>query len=165
MYYTRNSDLKYYETNRTEVNCGSYALRLNEWYDLDTVFEDRMGYYIDEWISEKGKEGYSDYEISTMYGDILVEAMLENMADELEQCDGAPPTTDDEELIAFCTFCYCENTQWPDFDYHFKVFRDGKWMEKIGTGPVHECDEFDWGDYIGDVTYFYHKLKNNDYEM
>ena len=158
MSYTRNSDLNYYETDRWATNCGSYALRLNEWYDLDEPFEEKTGYYIDEWISEQSDNGLNDYEISTLYGDILVEIMLEELADELTICNGAPPSTSDVELIAFCTFCYCENAKYPDYDYHFKVFRDSKWMEKVGTGPVHECTEDEWWDYIGDVTYFYHRI-------
>ena len=163
MEYTRNSDLSYYETHRHEANCGSYALRLNEWYDLDYYFEDVTGYYIDEWVNEKSEEGYDDYEISTMYGDILVEGILEEFDGELEKCDGRPPETDDVELVAFSTFCYSSDSlKSVDYDYHFKVLRDGKWMEKCGSGPVEECTENGWGDYIGDVTYFYHKIGGND---
>ena len=159
MNYTRNSDLTYYETNRGATNCGSYALRLNEWYDLDTYFEDTTGYFIGEWIVEKDHEGYDDYEISTMYGDILVQGILEEFDGELEECDGQPPTTEDTELIAFSTYCYSSDSSYSsNYDYHFKVFRDGKWMEKCGCDKVRECDEDDWGDYIGDVTYFYHKI-------
>ncbi len=159
MNYTRNSDLTYYETHRHEANCGSYALRLNEWYDLDYYFEDVTGYYIDEWITEKSEEGYNDYEISTMYGDILVQGILEEFDGELEICSGWPSKTDDVELIAFSTYCYASSSKYGDYDYHFKVFRDGKWMEKCGMEPVQECTEDGWGDYIGDVTYFYHKIK------
>lgn len=158
MYYTRNSDLSYYETHRYCANCGSYALRLNEWYDLDYYFEDVTGYYIDEWITEKSEEGYNDYEISTMYGEILVQGILEEFKGELELCDGWPPKTDNVELIAFSTYCYANSSKYSDYDYHFKVFRDGKWMEKCGTQPVEECTEDWWGDYIGDVFYFYHKI-------
>ena len=156
MNYTRNSDLTYYETHRHEANCGSYALRLNEWYDLDYYFEDVTGYYIDEWINEKSEEGYNEYEISTMYGEILVQGILKEFEDELELCSGWPPKTNDVELIAFSTYCY---PGFADYDYHFKVLRDGKLMEKCGMEPVQECTEDGWGDYIGDVTYFYHKIK------
>ena len=158
MSYTRNSDLNYYETDRWATNCGSYALRLNEWYELDQYFEDVTGYYIDEWIDEQGENGYSDYEISTMYGDILVDGILEEFKGELEVCDGRPPTTSNVELIAFSTYCYYIEEGSSDFDYHFKVLRNGKWMEKCGTYKVRECDEDEWGDYIGDVTYFYHRI-------
>ena len=156
MNYTRNSDLTYYETYRDCSNCGSYALRLNEWYDLDEYFEQVTGWFIDEWIKEKSKEGYNDYEISTLYGNILVEGILEDLKGEIEICDGQPPKTKDVELIAFSTFCF--TNKYIDYDYHFKVFRDGKWMEKCGSEAVKECLRDEWGDYIGDVTYFYHKI-------
>lgn len=159
MNYTRNSDLTYYEINRREVNCGSYALRLNEWYNLDDYFEDVTGYWVEDWVVEKGQEGFDDYEISTMYGEILVQGILKEFEGELVQCNGQPPETDNVELIAFSTYCYSADL--PNFvecDYHFKVLRDGKWMEKCGINMVRECTEDDWGDYIGDVTYFYHKI-------
>lgn len=159
MYYTHNSDLSYYETNRFETNCGSYALRLNEWYDLDEYFAETTGYFVGEWIIEQDQEGYDDYEISVMYKDILVQGILEEFYGELEVCDGMPPKSDDVELIAFSTFCDSSDSSYSsDFDYHFKVFRDGKWMEKCGTSEVRECDRDDWGRYIDDVTFFYHKL-------
>ena len=137
MYYTRNSDLTYYETHRHDANCGSYALRLNEWYNLDDYFEDVTGYYVEDWVVEKDQEGFDDYEISTMYGEILVQGILEE----------------------FNTYCYsADSPNSVGYDYHFKVLRDGKWMEKCGMEPVQECTEDGWGDYIGDVFYFYHKV-------
>lgn len=159
MNYTRNSDIKFYEEKPWETNCGSYALRLNEWYELDNLFEDVVGSYVDEWIEDQNKMGHSDFEISCIYGEILVECILNEFEGELEICDGLPPSTSNVELIAFNTFCYYEDTGYADFDYHFKVLRDGTWKEKCGAGPVRECDEDEWGDYIGDVIYFYHKIK------
>ena len=53
MGYTRNSDLSYYDSNFYDANCGSYALRLNEWYELDSSFENVTGWFIDDWIIEK----------------------------------------------------------------------------------------------------------------
>lgn len=159
MNYTRNSDIKYYEENPYATNCGSYALRLNEWYELDYLFEDVMGEYIDEWIIRKNEEGWSDFEISCEYENILVDCMLNEFEDELElACFSEPPKSDNVELIAFNTFCYYNDNGSVDFDYHFKVFRDGVWKEKCGTGPVVECGEDDWGDYIADTIYMYHKI-------
>ena len=39
MEYTRNSDPEYYNKNRARANCGSYALRLREWYDPEDYLE------------------------------------------------------------------------------------------------------------------------------
>lgn len=158
MGYTRNSDLSYYDSNFYDANCGSYALRLNEWYELDSSFEDVTGWYIDDWIIEKNKQGYSDYEISCLYTNILTDCLLEEFSNELELCDGTLPKTNNVELIAFSTFCYCGEKNNTDFDFHFKVFREGTWKEKCGTHKVRECELEDWRDYISDVVYFYHKL-------
>ena len=163
MQYTRNSDLTYYESHRMNTNCGSYALRLNEWYYLDDRFEDEMGIDIEEWAYEEGKKGVSDEELTNVYGEVLLKCLLEDFEGELEICDGALPKLDNVELIAFNTFCsYNEKRLCPvDSDFHFKVFRDGIWKEKCGWGKVKECDEFSWGIYTGEVVYLYHKLKEN----
>lgn len=163
MYYTRNSDLSYYIEHPRRTNCGSYALRLNEWYSPDEYFEDINGDIYD-WIEEMSKNGYDDLDISNMFKDVLIDGMLIEFKGELELCDGQPPATNDVELIAFNTFCIYDDIG-PDYDFHFKVLRDGLWMEKCGNDEVKECDENDWDVYIGDVVYLYHKIKetyNND---
>ena len=159
MKYTRNSDLNHYEKNQSTTNCGSYALRLNEWYHLNLLFEQEVNDWLDGWIIDMAAMGYSDYEISCFYGEISAKCMLETFGDELEICDGTPPETDEVELIAFNTFCYYESDGCTDSDFHFKVYRDGVWKEKCGRGKVRECDEDDWGIYIGEAIYFYHKIK------
>ena len=157
MEYTYNSDPAHYEINCDSTNCGSYALRLNEWYALDADFADYTGWWVDEWISDKSEEGYSDYEIACLYGEILIECMLNEFGDELEICDGRPPETDDKELIALNTFC--DTSDFIDSDFHFKVFRDGEWKEKCGILSVRTCEKDEWGIYDGDVIYLYHKIK------
>lgn len=159
MQYTRNSDLSYYKENRMAANCGSYALRLNEWYDPEEYFENVTGTSVDSWIVEMAEE-YDDDEITYLYIELLVEGMLKEFEDELEICDGQPPTTDDVELIAFNAFCYySEGDFFADYDFHFRVLRDGVWKEKCGTDEVKECDIKNWGRYTGKTVYFYHKLK------
>ena len=93
-----------------------------------------------------------------MYGTILIESMLEEFGDELQLCDGRPPTTSDVELIAFNTWCHWEDGYDTDFDFHFRVYRDGKWMEKSGYLEVNECELDEWGKYNGDVSFFYHRI-------
>ena len=130
---------------------------------FNVAFKYALAYFGLAEVYEKSQEGYDDYEISTMYGDILVDGILEEFKGELEICDGQPPETENIELVAFSTFCYSTDTlNSVDYDYHFKVLRDGKWMEKCGMDKVRECTEDNWGDYIGDVTYFYHRIGGND---
>lgn len=155
MGYTRNSDLSYYEEHPRATNCGSYALRLNEWYNLDDKFVLYVGDIYD-WIDEMAENGYSDWEISTMFGEKLIQEMMYEFGDELEICDGEIPDDDSIELIAFSTYCYSGAST--DYDFHFKVFRDGVWKEKCGRQFVNECDIDDWGEYIGDIFYLYHKI-------
>ena len=156
MNYTRNSDPEYYKKYQRCSNCGSYALRLQEWYDPDGFFEDAVGCGY-EWIEEMIDEGYSDTEIANMYTDILTDGMLMEFEGELTVCDGRPPCSSDEELIALNTFVYYGDDG-GDYDFHFKVFRNGKWSEKCGVLPVEECDEDDWGRYNGDPVYMYHYI-------
>ena len=157
MEYTRNSDLTYYTFNRARANCGSYALRLNEWYDPEDYFEQLEGDTY-EWVEQMALNGYDDYEISNIYIDILVEGMLKEFDGELELCDGRAPSTEDKELIAFNGFATCDDDYNIDIDFHFKVLRDGLWSEKPGMDDVRFCELDDWGKYIGEPIYMYHKI-------
>lgn len=161
MYYTRNRDLNYYNTDCSRANCGSYALRLNEWYDPEDYVERIVGNTYD-WIEELYINGYSEWEIATIYGEIMSEGILREFSGELESCEGEIIEDDSVELIALCTWCIYEEDVGSDWDFHFKVYRDGKWMEKNGVFPVHECSEDDWGRYNSDVFYFYHWLGEED---
>ena len=160
MEYTRNSDPDYYFKNPSTSNCGSYALRLQEWYDPEDYFEDVVGCGY-EWIEELTDEGYTPTEISNFYLEILVDGMLQEFEGELELCDGRAPSTSDKELIAFNTFVYCDTYGSSDYDFHFKVFRNGQWSEKCGHEDVRFCEEDEWGRYIGDPVYMYHYIGEN----
>ena len=160
MYYTRNRDLNYYDTYRGRANCGSYALRLNEWYRLNERFIDKTDMFIEDWAYDEGSQGIPNSELTRVFGEVLLECLLEDFGDELEICDGALPTSDNVELIVFNVFCRYSDEWDPcvDSDFHFKVFRNGKWMEKCGWGKVKECEEHFWGIYTGEPVYLYHKL-------
>ena len=154
MEYTRNTDPTFYYKNSGEVNCGSFALRLNEWYepeeDYDTMYD---------WIIGMSWD-YDDYEISNFYANAIIDRILEDFAGEIEICDGRAPSTDDLELIAFATYCiYDESEEYCNWDFHFKVFRDGIWQQKCGCFKPEFCEFDEWGDYTSKITYFYHKIK------
>ena len=159
MSYTHNSDLSHYDKCYRSTNCGSYALRLNEWYHLNELFENVTGSFTDDWVTDMGNEGLTDYEISCIYEDILVDCLLNDFEGELKLCTGNKPKDPNIELIAFNTFCYYDAGGYSDYDFHFKVFRDGVWKEKCGALKVRECEEDDWGEYIGETIYFYHRIK------
>lgn len=159
--YERNSNPKYYEEHCGEANCGSYALNLQGWYDPEGYFCHVYDCeYPDDAMGILYESGYDEDEINRLYADILVEGILEEFDGELRQVDWRESIEDNEELIAFRTFAICEDDEGEYFhyDFHFKVFRDGKWMEKHGSYAVQECDEDEWGNYNSKTYYFAHKL-------
>lgn len=164
MDYTHNSDLTYYEKYPARANCGSFALQLKEWYSPDEALEDSEG-DIYWWVLDKADEGWTEIDTSNLYLDIIMKQIMVDFANEIEICDGAPPYTKDKELIALRTFCiWNEDQSWSDYDFHFKVFRDGCWQQKNGTKPVEFCTLEDWQDYISDTIYFYHIIKGEGNE-
>ena len=162
MQYTHNSDLNYYKNHPEETNCGSFALRLKEWYLPETDFEKEVG-DIEKWILTMAKEGYNEVELSDIYLDAIVTQILKDFEGEIEICDGRAPYTEEKELIALSTYCFWDyDYSWADWDFHFKVFRDGVWQEKHGDMKVEECDLEEWDRYIGDIIYFYHRIKKEN---
>lgn len=162
MDYKRNSDPYYYESHCENANCGSFALNLQGWYDPELYFEENHG-YISDWIEEAEWEGWDDTEKSDFYANVLVDGMLIEFADELRILSSEKDDLlENEELIAFRTYCTCENEDgwdWPRWDFHFRVFRGGRWQEKQGNSPVEDyCDMNDWGQYISEIFYFAHKV-------
>ena len=169
MDYKRNSDPHYYESHCLASNCGSFALNLQGWYDPELYFE--MGHGdIADWIEEVDYEGWTDIEKSDFYADVLIDGMLIEFADELRILNSEKDDLYvDEELIAFRTYCIMEEEEgwepYPRWDFHFRVFRDGRWQEKQGDNPVNnECNIEDWGKYISEIYYFADKviLEEND---
>ena len=153
MRYERNNDPNYYIEKQHYSNCGSFALNLKGWYDPEEYFYDIYG-PIDFWM-ESLREDYTNEELSDMYADVLVEGMLEEFKGELRLLECIDDEIDDdEELISFRGVC---DNDIDEYDFHFKVFRNGRWMEKHGGGPVRECREWDWGWYISETYYFAHR--------
>lgn len=161
-YYTRNSDPKYYETHQGISNCGSYAFNIKEWYDADNQFSDEVG-YIEDWIKVMVYEGYDDEEISDIYAEEVISQILDDFDGEIRELEDKSDFIDsDEELVAFRTFCIYSEDGWTNYDFHFKVFRNGRWMEKCGGEEVRFCTIDDWSNgantYISKIHYFAHKV-------
>ena len=158
MRYTRNSNPRYYIDHYEQANCGSYALRVEGWYDADAFFEAEHGDMYD-WIETCDWNGWSDEEMSEFYADVLVGGILEEFHDELRELhDETDELLEGEELIAFRTFAGHDYWGEYDYDFHFKVYRDGCWREKMGCHPCEECTLEDWGKYISNTIYFAHKI-------
>lgn len=158
--FIRNFDPDYFNDWPYDANCGSYAFNICGWYDADCEFEDEVG-DVGEWIKELSEDGLSDFAISEIYAEVLVEQILKDFYGEVRLLEEIPLLKPNEELIAFRTFCTMEDTGIPDFDYHFKVYRDGHWKEKCGASEVSDCTLENWNyedfSYISPVHFFTHQ--------
>lgn len=162
MSYTYNSQPELYKLDCPNTNCGSFAFRIKEWYHPEDGLIDEVG-EIDCWIADMIEMGYSIDEITEIYLDAIVEQIMEDFYGTIEICDGQPPGTDDKELVALSVFCDWDKDFWSDYDFHFKVLRNGRWQDKPGMEPIRFCTKDDWGRYTSKVVYFYHKV-NDDYK-
>ena len=150
MKYTRNSDPNFYETHLT--NCGSFALSIEEWYSPDETLSEKFDGLDDYFIDVEDMCGGDVMDMSEVFATDLAEVILDDFTDleylpyiEVEEVEG---------LIAFRAFF--DGSDW--WDFHFKVFRDGRWQEKNGRDPVHDCELEDWTygplDYVSRTFYF-----------
>ena len=163
MEYTKNSDPNYFEDNPECANCGSFAFNVEEWYDPEEDFILDVG-YIDEWMKEMVESGYNCDEVADMYAESLAESVMRDFEGEVREVFLPTEVEPNEELIAFRGYCRYESEEdWvPDYDFHFKVLRDGIWQEKCGHYPVKFCTEDDWTymtrTYNSNTIYFAHQI-------
>lgn len=146
-------------TKSNSYNCGGYALRTYSWY-LPYEDEDELNWEVSCYDFE------DEEDLLTVLTERCVEKIAEDFRGSIRCFVAYPEISYDPaqyELIAFRVsadlndFYECE-----DWDFHFKVLRDGRWMEKNGSESIHECDEDDWDGpgyfYNGDTVYFLHKI-------
>lgn len=161
---TKNTDLNYYNIYEDYTNCGSFALRIKEWYEPDISFHCDNDDYATQMIAK----GYSYEKILSKLLKRNIEGIKRDFGDEITILNSLEEyvANDDEELIAFRVGYeeYPFNTASTDF--HFRVFRDGKWQEKCGTGevdssielePNYPWDLYNWL-YDSDIVFFTHKI-------
>ena len=161
MEYTKNLNPAYFEEFPTKANCGSFAFNIEEWYDPigDEYFsaEDR-----DEWIREMYNNDYSLDELADMYVEELTEQVLKDFNLEIRLITHFSEVQSNEEVIALRAWCYYSEDDWSDWDFHFKVLRDGIWQEKCGCESVRFClkDEWSYGTrtYNSETIYFAHRV-------
>lgn len=165
LYYTKNSDKNFYKKYQSDTNCGSFALNIEEWYDPHDCFDEEGNdfatdiyevtedtVYTTEQLLKRAKAGIAK--------DFYEEIYFIDSFDEYEE-------KENEELIAFRvgieTF---GSNYYVSTDFHFRVFRDGRWQEKCGCGPVEDYIDlepdkpwelYNWL-YDSDIVYFVHKL-------
>ena len=162
-YYTSNNDPNYYETHRFDTNCGSYALRLKEWYDNE-IDEEWGG--ASEWIEELADAEIPFSEIPDIIAKAYIDELLldfpENELVLLNKITQNILKDMTVELIAFRVYAPIQEYLMNDctcFDFHFRVWRDGHWMEKNGSQAVRKCNLTDWGKYNSSTFFLLHKIK------
>ena len=157
MEYTRNYNPNFYEEKQRSANCGSFAFQIKEWYSPDKYFEDDCWQTVEEWIEEGFEFGHDEFDLSETLANIFIDYVLADFED-VRYLWSPDDVRSDEELIAFRTFVDSDC----NWDFHFKVFRDGRWQEKCGGNPVRFCDEWDWHNgilnYISSTFYLARKV-------
>ena len=141
--YTKNSNKNYYKENEKDTNCGSFALNIEEWYEPDDSLRD------ENWViaEEMFKSGdYTDKEIIEALFERSVRGILKDFDGEIRRVPNEKAELkNNEELIAFrigTDFWFDpQSVDDLDVDFHFQVLRDGRWQEKFGSGPVHDCEK------------------------
>ena len=160
--FEQNRDPNYFKEHQSDTNCGSFAFNICEWYCPDENFDED-----DYALALTLIEG------SGMNEEDVIELLLNRNMEQIHKdfkvkdVDGMDYSLKkDEELIAFRM---CVNRSfWEDdlvVDYHFRVKRNGKWMEKCGCGSVREIEGYDeepWvisesNVYSGPIAYFVRK--------
>lgn len=146
--YTRNSDPNFWNVDRKNCNCGSFALDLTTWYNpyLSNQLEERMmpesAYTYEtrhDLIEDLLDDDYSEEEI--------IEELLERDWEFiLNSCPFLTPiqledAKDEDRVIAYRIMIdFVENRYGErfieDMDFHFRVRMNGIWMEKCGAGPI-----------------------------
>lgn len=163
-----NKSLTFWDECHRECNCGSYALNLNEWYHPGDLCghgtEDSAG-----WFLADQDPYYTDDELADMLAEYYIDHLLEDFGDSISMpsLDEPEVIPNGEELIAFRAGAYRfgEDSDECDYDFHFKVYRDGDWFEKMGSDDIQRTSINDWCNscmyYNSQTFYFTHKWSEN----
>lgn len=126
-------------TNRG-LNCGSCALNLNYWYVPEGPYGEENFHDRHLFIRDLLDEGYNDEFIRNELTAQDVDFMLKTIK------GLRPAFTEDfndltKVVIAYrIFFCYDDDYDVYDSDFHFQVRRDGQWYEKCGSWDVQKIN-------------------------
>lgn len=166
--YTKNNDPFFYERYSLFTNCGSFALRVKEWYcPISLVDREFMEPEREDMAWDMHNDGVDFEEIRDIFLEWDVNAILKDFENEIRIVESREAELEsDEELIAFRE-CVEDMGDWISVDFHFRVYRDGLWQEKMGSGDVMVCEgdieDDEWAYsadliYSGPIVYFAHKI-------
>lgn len=160
MEITYNRDPKYWETKRTNCNCMAFALNAIGWLvpyeDDDERFYGALDLLYEGVSVEDVMETFLEQDL-----DYLLSNFPELVQVDYETAMAAPSST---RVIAYRVGLVYDDDlpDEMDTDFHFKVRIDGRWRDKMGTGPVEDCalisDEpwegIDGLEYASRILYF-----------
>lgn len=163
--FTPNHNPNYFKDYCWFTNCGSYAFNIEGCYCPDENFDEEDCLLGNRLFEE---EDLTPSEISRLLFDRNVEQILQDF-DVTQVYSKDIALKSDEELIAFRMCVVPEFSETDDYlsiDYHFRVKRNGKWMEKPGCHSVREVENYSekpWVIsesliYAGPIAYFIRKV-------
>ena len=157
-------------TLESSYNCGGYALRTFSWYlPYSTSFVDSEQDTNDMLAEQLLFDGFSIKEIYQIILNKNVNFMLQDFFENLRVIKDINDLKDTEELVAFrigIEPIYDEDDEflYVDTDFHYRVFRDNKWLEKCGEKSIQSCSnitdiwEIDNFYYDSDIVFLAHEL-------
>ena len=166
-----NKGLDFWNEEHKNCNCGSYAFNLNEWYHPGCMCgryndcNDDVLYLLDCWH----EGGADDDDLANDLASFYLDKIKNDFGDEVRIVFASElPTSvnEGEEVVAFRAGAYAwegYNCSSFDYDFHFKVLRNGHWFEKCGSGLIQETnlDEWTTSIYYNSKTFFIiHRLQN-----
>lgn len=172
-YLNKEKKRNEFNTDVDMYNCGGYALRTYSWYlpwedeyeILDEINDEQLD---EEDALECILQKCCDYMLNEFDGTLRIAPQLP-----LKKFKYNPK---EEELIAFRVnvnhFEKNDEINYFDIEFHFKVYRDGKWMEKLGSEPISYCEnenqwdyreQDEWCDlwYDSPTLYLLHRISDN----
>ena len=159
-----NTDPNFWNEPRSQCNCGSLAFNLDEWYHPGalTYIDSETELY--DYLESCNENYIDDDELANELAELYLSRIIADFGDQITE-----PTTrkiseeevdEGEEIIAFRAGAY----EWGDdfdYDFHFKVYRDGEWIEKLGGGAIELTTPYNWDGsmyYNSETFYFIHRL-------
>ena len=153
MEFTQNTiGDKWYKIHTEMTNCGSYAFNILEWYS--------------PWPKRESAETFIDRKLNSDYSNLpqLVEQIMEMCTERILQdfasknivkISDPRQVHQDQDVVAFRIAAVPgDKDNFTETDFHFRVCRDGRWTEKVGSKEIRECgfSEDNWP-FTHDIEY------------
>lgn len=155
-----------YNTDYDDYNCGGYALKTFNWYRPYAY--DKKNY---PWRSLMDRveylvynEGFDKEEAVSILLEEHTKKMLEQFAETLRVVSLNTHLEEGEELIAYRLAVLMDGEYIDDIDFHYIVFRAGKWRSKLGRQKIKpfQFTEKPWKTeyfvYDSPIVYLAHKI-------